>query len=76
MALTEWRWAPFPRASWRCAVSGRSYNARIFDKFQQKLPSSVARRSTAAPIRLQCPVPLAVGQCVKQHRFLTGHTNK
>ena len=48
--LTEWRWADFPRASWRCAVSGRSYNARIVDKFQQKLPSIVARRSTAVPI--------------------------
>jgi hypothetical protein len=31
------------------------------ERFQQQLPASVACRSTAAPVRLQCPVPLAVG---------------
>ena len=42
-------------------VSGRSENARIFDKFESKLPASVAPRSRAGPVRPRCPETRVLG---------------
>ena len=48
-------------ASGPSAVSGRTEHARIFDSLQSELPASVAPRSTAAPVRPRCTLPLDFG---------------
>jgi hypothetical protein len=50
-----------PERAGPSAATGRTEHARIFDTLQSELSSSVAPRSTSAPVGPRCPETLAFG---------------